>query len=103
MINCQCDVLLSVVNEKIECAIQNQPVNFSFNLKTNSQEIEPVQKITWSITGWRREIFLNAYKRKECATYAGNVGFYPISRIAGHIIKTADDLRLAEALYHLKH
>jgi hypothetical protein len=29
------------------------------------------------------------------------VGFFPISRLAGHIIKTEDDFRLAEALLPL--
>jgi CMP-N-acetylneuraminic acid synthetase len=92
------DVLLSVVNEQIECAYQGQPVNFSFAEKTNSQELTPVQRITWSITGWRRETYIAAYEAEECATYAGRVGFYPIDRMAGHIIKTEGDLRIAEAL-----
>lgn len=34
----------------------------------------------------------------QCATYAGSVGYYPIERMAGHIIKTEEDLRIAEAL-----
>jgi hypothetical protein len=33
-----------------------------------------------------------------CATYSGKVGYYPVDRVAGHVVKTEDDLRLAEAL-----
>ena len=96
------DVMLSVVNEQIECAIDNKPINFSFNRKTNSQELKPVQRITWSITGWKRSTYLKAYDSGKCATYAGKVGFHTIDRTAGHIIKTEEDLKIAEALLLLR-
>lgn len=96
------DVLISIVHEQIECAFENKPVNFSFDRKTNSQELLPVQRITWSITGWRRKTYLEAYEAGRCATYAGNVGFFPIDRAAGHIIKTEEDLKIAEALLKLR-
>jgi CMP-N-acetylneuraminic acid synthetase len=92
------DVLLSVVNEQIECAMEGRPVNFTFDRKTNSQELTPIQRITWSITGWRAATYLAACEAGRTATYAGKVGFFPISRLAGHIIKTEEDLRIAEAL-----
>ncbi len=90
------DVLLSGVNEQIECLYQDQPINFSFETKTNSQELRPIQRITWSITGWKSKTYMDAYTSGRCATYAGKVGFYPIGRMAGHIIKTEEDLQLAE-------
>ena len=92
------DVLLSAVEEQIECALDGEPVNFSFATKTNSQELRPVQRVTWSITGWRASTYMAAYEAGQCATYAGRVGFYAIDRAAGHIIKTEEDLRFAEAL-----
>lgn len=98
MENGEYDVLLSAVNEQIECALDGNPINFAFDRKTNSQELKPVQRITWSITGWRRSTYIAAYEAGKCATYAGCVGFYPIDRFAGHIIKTEEDLRTAEAL-----
>lgn len=96
------DVLLSVVLEQIECAIEGQPINFTAAQKTNSQDLQPVQRITWSITGWRREPYIAAYEAGHCATYAGQVGYYAIDRLAGHIIKTEYDLRIAEALFPLR-
>lgn len=93
------NTLLSVVQEQIECAFQNSPVNFSFNLKTNSQELKPIQRITWSITGWKCNTYLKAFNSNQCATYSGVVGFYPISRKAGHTIKTEEDFQIAEALF----
>ena len=98
-INSDYDVLLSVVNEQIECAYKGEPVNFNYEEKTNSQDLEPVQRITWSITGWKRKVYLDAYNSGKCATYSGRVGYYPISRMAGLIIKCEEDLRMAEVLY----
>jgi CMP-N-acetylneuraminic acid synthetase len=98
MIESSFDVQLSVVLEQIECAMNNNPVNFTLEKKTNSQELSPIQRITWSITGWKREAFIEAYENKECATYFGNVNYFPISREAGHIIKKEEDLILAEAI-----
>jgi CMP-N-acetylneuraminic acid synthetase len=93
-----CDVFLSCVLEQIECAYQDTPINFSFDTKTNSQELKPIQRITWSITGWRAAIYRAAFEAGKTATYAGKVGFFPITRPEGHIIKTEEDLILAEAM-----
>jgi CMP-N-acetylneuraminic acid synthetase len=102
MLDSDYDVLLSAVNEQIECAIHGKPINFAYDQKTNSQELEPIQRITWSITGWRASTYINAYETGKCATYAGRVGFYPIDRLAGHIIKTEEDLLIAEALLRIR-
>jgi CMP-N-acetylneuraminic acid synthetase len=101
MLGSDMDVQLSVVNEQIECAMNDLPINFSFEKKQNSQELSPIQRITWSITGWKSASYINAYEKKECATYAGQIGTYSISREAGHIIKTEQDLQMAELLLKL--
>jgi len=97
-INSPFDVMLSCILDQIEVAYQNQPVNFTFAEKTNSQDLQPLQRITWSITGWKRAVFLEAAEAGENATYHGSVGFYPVSAISGHVIKTQMDLDIAEAL-----
>ena len=96
------DTLLSCTHEQIECALDGQPVNFSFTEKTNSQDLRPVQRISWSITGWRRQTYLEAFAAGKTATYAGTVGFHVLDRLAGHIIKTEEDLQIAEALLPLR-
>jgi len=97
-----CDVLLAYVPEQIECAYEDKPVNFSFERKTNSQELKPLQRIPWSIAAWRRGKYLQAADTGACATYAGRVAFHPIDRIAGHVIKTEEDLQIAEALLKIR-
>jgi hypothetical protein len=95
------DALLSTEEIQIECAFEGRPVNFTFAEKTNSQDLTPLQRVSWSITAWRRESFLASKARGECATYHGRVGFFPISLLAAHVIKTEADLAFAEALLPL--
>ena len=97
------DVMLSCEEVLIECALDGNPVNFSFSEKTNSQDLHPIQRISWSITGWRSSTYLTAVESGKCATYAGKVDFFPINPMASHIIKTEEDLRIAEALWPLIH
>lgn len=92
------DVLLSVVSEQIECVMDGKPLNFSIDRKTNSQELIPIQRLTWSITGWLVATFIQARGAGKCATYAGKIGYHSLSRISGHVIKTEADLRLAQAM-----
>jgi CMP-N-acetylneuraminic acid synthetase len=69
----QFDVLLSVVNEQIECVYNGKPVNFTFEQKTNSQDLTPIQRVTWGITGWNSRQFIQSYESGKCATYSGSV------------------------------
>jgi CMP-N-acetylneuraminic acid synthetase len=95
------DVLLSFTSEQIECAYQNVPINFTFKEKTNSQLLKPVQRIVWSISGWRRSTFLEASQKGKCSTYAGKIGYFEVNQLAGHVIKNEEDLSIAEALLPL--
>ena len=93
-----CDVGLSVVSYQLECLLSGSPLNFNFDAKTNSQDLVPVQRISWSITGWKRRTYLEAHAAGRCATFAGKVRVYPVSELAGHVVKTEEDLRIVEAL-----
>lgn len=91
-------VMLSYVAEQIECAMDGKPVNFHFGAKQNSQDLHPIQRVTWSITGWHGPTYIAGHEANGNGTYAGKVGFHRIARAGGHIIKTQEDLDLAEAM-----
>jgi CMP-N-acetylneuraminic acid synthetase len=93
------DVQLCCIEEQIECAFESLPINFSFDRKTNSQELKPIQRIPWSITGWRKATYLQACREGRTATYAGKVEFYPLNRAAGFIVKHEEDFALISALF----
>lgn len=92
------DVLLSVVEEPLECLYKGAPVNFTFERKQNSQELTPVEQITWSITAWRRRVYMDAFEGGKTATYAGRIASFAVNKMAGHVIKTEEDLTIAIAL-----
>lgn len=95
------DVLLSAAYEQIECALDGKPVNFTFDEKQNSQDLVPVQRISWSITAWKTSSYKRAFESKKTATYNGVIEIFEIDKLAGHVIKTLDDLKIAEALFPL--
>ena len=92
------DTVLSCVEDKIEVAYQNKPVNFSFDQKTNSQDLIPTQRVTWSATKWNSKVYLEAKSNNSVGTYSGNIGFFPVGSISGLAIKTVQDLEIANAL-----
>ena len=94
----QYDTVLSCIEDRIEVAYQGKPVNFSFDQKTNSQDLIPTQRITWSITYWRRDTFMKAHNELNCGTYSGQVGFFTVPFYSGFAIKTLEDLKAAQAL-----
>lgn len=94
----EAQVMLSCIEDQIEVAYQDEPVNFTFAEKTNSQDLKPVQRVTWSITGWRAKPYIEAVEAGKIGTYNGDIAFYPVSAISGHVIKTQTDLDIAEAL-----
>jgi len=99
--NDQLDTVLSCINDQIEVAFENEPVNFSLTEKTNSQDLLPTQRVTWSATKWARNTYLNTKDNGGIGTYSGNVGFYPVGPFTGLAIKTAEDLKIANALRRL--
>lgn len=93
------DILLSTVEEPLECLYDGQPLNFSLQGKQNSQDLKPVERISWGLTGWRREVYLKARQQGLCATWHGKYATFPLSRFEGHVIKTEEDLQLAECMF----
>ena len=92
------EVMLSCIQDQIEVAFGDTPVNFTFDEKTNSQDLQPMQRITWSITGWKSSSYIAAVEDGKIGTYNGKIGFYPVNSISGHVVKTQQDLEIAEAL-----
>ncbi|MFI0844842.1 cytidylyltransferase domain-containing protein [Mesorhizobium sp. IMUNJ 23232] len=92
------DTLLSGVNEQIQCMIRDEPLNFSFASMNATQELEPLQRISWTMTGWKARSYMDAYEAGECATFHGRVGFFPLARSSGMVVKTEEDYKIVKAL-----
>ncbi len=92
------NTLLSGVNEQIQCMMGGKPLNFSFSGMDATQELEPLQRISWTITGWKAATYTETFASGGCATFHGKVGFFPLTRPSGMVVKTDEDYRIVKAL-----
>ncbi len=92
------DTLLSGVNEQIQCMMADTPLNFSKSGMDATQELAPIQRISWSITGWRSASYIAAFEAKSCATFHGKMGFFNLSRPSGLVVKYEEDYQMAKAM-----
>lgn len=92
------DTLLSGVEEQIQCMMEDVPLNFSRDGMDATQELKPVQRISWSITGWKATSYIKTYEADGCATFNGKLGFFPLSRPSGLVIKYEEDYQMAIAM-----
>lgn len=92
------DTVLSCIEDQIEVAFENIPINFVTSQKTNSQELKPTQRITWSVTKWKKETFIKSVEMGLVGTYSGKIGYYPVGSFSGLAIKTHEDLKIANAI-----
>lgn len=93
------DSLITVKNEQVHCVYEGNPVNYSLEgLFAKTQDLEPVQSFVYSVMMWRTSTFLEAYEKQGYALLSGKLGYYPVSNRSSFIIKTDEDLMIAESI-----
>ena len=91
------DTLITTKNEQVHCVYQGNPVNFrTEEIFAQTQDLEPVQPFVYSIMMWRSRTFVDAYQKSGHALFCGKVGYYPVSKKSALIVKTEEDLLLAD-------
>ncbi len=91
------DTLITTKNEQVHCVYQEKPVNFRMEeIFAQTQDLEPVQPFVYSIMMWRSRTFKDAYEKRGHALFCGKVGYYSVSKKSTLIIKTEEDLLLAD-------
>jgi CMP-N-acetylneuraminic acid synthetase len=98
-INNKLDSLITVEDQQVHCNFKNQAVNYDLKgLFAQTQDLLPVQPFVYSIMMWRRATFLEEFTKKGYALFCGNFGVFSVSKLSNNIIKTAEDLKLADLL-----
>ena len=93
----QLDTLMTVKNEQVHCLYDGKPLNYREDeIFAQTQDLTPVQCFVYSIMMWRTEIFAAAFEQRGSALLSGRIGYFPVGRESSIVIKTAEDLRLAE-------
>ena len=97
------DSLFTVDRKYLHSQYDGNPINYRQDEKfAQTQDLKPVDTFVYSIMAWRTKTFLKEMKQKGHAFFAGKVGLYPVAKESSVIIKTAEDLHMAEALLQAK-
>ncbi|MFA5316102.1 MAG: cupin domain-containing protein [Dehalococcoidales bacterium] len=107
MTNDNYDSMFSVVEDCSESFLGGKPLNFNPTVKMPTQNLKPIQRITWALSGWQKQSFMESYARNLSAengpTFCGRVGLFQINKIEAIDIDNWDDLYLAEAYLAYRH
>lgn len=91
------DTLITVKNEQVHAIYDGKPINFNIHdVFAQTQDLKPVQSFVYSIMMWKNKTFLETFKRQGYALFCGKVGYYPVSKETAIIIKTKEDIILAD-------
>ncbi len=91
------DTLITVKNEQVHCVYQENPVNFAIEeMFAQTQDLKPVQPFVYSIMMWKNKTFIETFRRQGHALFCGKIGYYPVSKKAALVVKTKEDLMLAD-------
>lgn len=93
------DTLITVKNERLHSFYQGESLNFDTNeLLPATQDIEPVQVCTWTISIWDKEKFIEEYEKKGFAAFNGKLGLWQIDPIKAVKVSYEEDFIMAEQL-----
>ena len=93
------DSLITVEDMQVHCNYKDQSINYDKDeLFSQTQDLSPVQPFVYSIMIWKRDAFLSEFTNKGYALFCGRFGTYSVKKTSGIIIKTAEDLKLADLL-----
>ena len=93
------DSLITVEEMQVHCNFKNEPVNYNKDEEfSQTQDLIKIHPFVYSIMMWRKETFLSEFFNKGHALFCGKFKTHPVSKASGIIIKTADDLKLADLM-----
>jgi len=97
------DTLITVKNEQVHCIYGDKPVNFNIDeIFAQTQDLKPVQPFVYSIMMWKNRTFTDTFRKRGYAFFCGRVGYHPVSKETAIIIKTKEDIMLADYVIRAK-
>jgi len=97
------DTLITVKNEQVHSIYEGKPVNFAVGrVFAQTQELEPVQPFVYSVMMWRNRTFIDTFNWRGCAVFCGKVGYYAVRKEVAIMIKTKEDIMLADYIMKTK-
>tara|TARA_B100001093_G_scaffold461500_1_gene475992 strand:- start:87 stop:803 length:717 start_codon:yes stop_codon:yes gene_type:complete len=94
--------LITTTNIQSHSIYKKKPINFKIKEKfQQTQNLKPIESMVYSIMMWKTHTFTKSMKLNGNAIMHGRVGYYPVSKRSAIMIKTLDDLVMAETLLKL--
>ncbi len=93
------DSLITVEEKQVHAMYGDDAINFSFTGKfAQTQDLQPVLPFVYSVMMWRCAPFLADMDKQGYALFCGKFGTFPVNKLSGIIIKTDEDLMIADAI-----
>jgi N-acylneuraminate cytidylyltransferase/CMP-N,N'-diacetyllegionaminic acid synthase len=93
------DTLLTVREEQLHAFMGGRALNVDPTKKIPmTQDLEPIQLVTWNFCFWKRAAFLESYEKNGFGVFTGKIGFHALDKRTAIKISDESDFRIAEAL-----
>jgi len=93
------DTLISVKKEQLHAFYEDKPLNFDINkLVPATQDIKHILICSWSICIWRKEVFMDFYKKNGYAAFSGRIGQWIMDPMKALKISYEEDFLMAEQI-----
>ena len=90
------ETIVSVVSEQVETFFNETPVNFTLETKINNQLLEPVEKIVWALTAWKRDVFMRIQEQGKNPVFQGKLGRFVVPKDESCDLDSLNDWKIAE-------
>ena len=98
-INKKLNSLITTNQLKNHAIYQKKPLNFKNKEKfAKTQNLNPVEIMVYSLMMWSAKSFIMNYKKKNRAILHSRVGFYPVNKFSGIIVKDKIDLEIVSKI-----
>ena len=78
---------------------KGKPLNFNLKERfAKTQNLDPVETMVYSIMMWRSNSFIKSYMKSKKAILHGKVGYYPVSKLSGIIVKDKLDFEIVSTI-----
>ena len=91
--------LITTNKLKNHAIYKNKPLNYKINERfKKTQNLEPIELMVYSVMMWRSNTFIKSYEKNKKAILHGKVGYYPVSKFSGIIVKDKIDLEIVSTI-----
>jgi CMP-N-acetylneuraminic acid synthetase len=91
--------LITTNKLKNHAIYKSKPLNYKIGERfAKTQDLKPLEIMVYSIMIWKASTFIKTYEKNKKAILHGKVGYYPVSKFSGIIVKDKIDLEIVSMI-----